>query len=394
MKGLHIVIVPAWWPSPEQPSAGIFFQDYALAFADAGARVGIVYPDLVSLRHFRRARASLIPRIEREFLRDDIPVIRIRGLHTAFGQPGVQMRRFRSWLKRGLDAYQSLHGKPDILHAMCSIPAGWACTTLGDELATRVVLTEHFGPFAAQMTRRAGGAFVREAIENAAAVVTVSRRSRSDMEKFHFAREILVCGNPVSRVFLDATVPAAPREGPIRGLFVGRLTEEKGVRELVAAASALPGSSSVQWRFVGDGPLRSFVMEKFNGAGRSKACTLTGELPREGVVQEMLAADFLVLPSHGETFGMAVAESLCVGLPVVVTRDTACEDFVDDSNGLLVKPGNAEWLDAALVSMIRRARSYDRDLIAARARERFGPSPIVEFYSTATSEIIARQPTK
>jgi hypothetical protein len=38
MTGIHVVIVPSWWPSPEQPINGIFHGDYARAFAAAGAK--------------------------------------------------------------------------------------------------------------------------------------------------------------------------------------------------------------------------------------------------------------------------------------------------------------------------------------------------------------------
>ncbi len=380
LAGRHIVIVPAWWPSPEQPAAGIFFTDYAQAFADADARVGVIVPDLVSLRRIARSPfASLIPRMDREVLRDDIPVVRVRGLHTAFGRPGLHMKRFRAWLERGLDAYRSLYGEPNILHAMCSIPAGWAATTIAGPLARRVVITEHFGPFSAQLAPRAGGLFVREALDKAAAVVTVSERSRSDMRAAGIAREITVIDNAVGREFLDAEVPTS-RDGPVQALFVGRLTPEKGVRELAEAAALLAVEMELHWSFVGIGRLHDEVRRRLDDAGRSGACQLHGELDRAGVIEQMRAADFLVLPSHAETFGMVVAEALCMGLPVIVTRGTACEAFVDESNGLLVEPHSGESLLAGLRRMVQTARSYDRRRIAAAARARFEPTHLAKAY--------------
>lgn len=389
LAGRHIVIVPAWWPSPEQPAAGIFFTDYARAFSDAGARVGVIVPDLVSLRRIgRRPFASLIPRMDREELRDDIPVVRVRGLHSAFGRPGLQMKRFRAWLERGLDAYRSLYGEPNILHAMCSIPAGWAATTIAGPLARRVVITEHFGPFAAQLAPRAGGLYVREALDKTAAIVTVSERSRSDMRAAGIAREIAVIGNAVGREFLDGDIPTS-NEGPIRALFVGRLTPEKGVGELADAAAALAAETESHWSFVGTGRLHDEVWRRFDGAGRSHACRLLGELDRAGVIEQMRAADFLVLPSHAETFGMVVAEALCMGLPVVVTRGTACEAFVNESNGLIVEPYSSETLLAGLRRMVQTARSYDRLRISAEARARFDPAHLAEAYRTIFASVAA-----
>lgn len=433
LSGLHIVIVPAWWPSPEQPSAGVFFRDYALAFADSGARVGVVYPDLVSLRHLlgrsrgviaepsgsaRPTRAPLVPRIDEESLRDDIPVIRIRGLHTALGQPHLQMWRFRSWLRRGLDAYRSLHGNPGVLHAMCSIPAGWASTAISDSMARPVVLTEHFGPFPALMTRRAGEKFVREAIARSAVVVTVSEFSRHEMERFGLRRDIAVCGNPVAREFLEAqrppqSVPDAGFRPPraLRALFVGRLTEEKGVRELVTAAIEAGRTAPIEWRFLGGGPLGPHIQNSFEAAASSgglpsptsvdaitasmpltATCRLLGEVSRQRVRDEMLNADFLVLPSHGETFGMAVAEALCVGLPVIVTRGTACEQFVNETNGLNVAMRDIDGLRTAIDRMARTIDSYDRGRIAEAARARFAPEAVAAFYGTIFRRLVESPP--
>ncbi|MBX3396547.1 MAG: glycosyltransferase [Phycisphaerae bacterium] len=434
LSGLHLVIVPAWWPSPEQPSAGIFFRDYALAFADSGARVGVVYPDLVSLRHVlgrssgesaspsgsaKSPRAPLVPHVEQESLRDDIPVIRIRGLHTALGQPRLQMWRFRAWLRRGLEAYRSLHGNPEILHAMCSIPAGWACTALSDAISRRVVITEHFGPFAALMNRRAGEPFVREAITRSAAIVTVSEFNRDEMGRYGLGREIAVCGNPVAREFLEAQRPASaipdttyrpPRA--LRALFVGRLTEEKGVRELVHAAIEVGTTAPIEWRFLGSGPLGPHIRKSFEAAalsGRSPSaacvdalaasmpltatCRLLGEVSRERVRDEMLNADFLVIPSHGETFGMAVAEALCVGLPVIVTRGTACERFVNETNGLHVAMRDVDGLRTAIDRMARTIDSYDRERIAEAARVRFAPQSVAAFYGTIFRRLVESPPS-
>ncbi len=396
MTGLHIVIVPAWWPSPEQPTAGIFFQDYARAFADAGARVGVIYPDLVSLRYLaRRPRAPLVPRIEREFLAPEIPVIRIRGLHTAFRQPARQMHRYQRWVRRGLEAYRSLHGSPDVLHAMCSIPAGWACGALDGELRRPVVLTEHFGPFSSLMTPRAGESFVREAVAAADLVVTVSERSRDDMRATGIAREILVCGNGVTTEFTDGSpVDNRRSPGPLRALFVGRLTQEKGVRELVDAAVSMESSmaAGVEWHFVGDGPLASEIKSRFEAAGRTGLLRLHGELPRAAVIEQMTAADFLVMPSHGETFGAVVAEALCVGRPVVVTRGTACAEFVNDGNGILVDARDAASLRDGLERMIRSLDGFDRAEISRAARERFSLARVADWYAGQFRKLVPTAP--
>src|SRR5215470_17665499 len=96
----HVLIVPAWWPSPQQPLAGTFVQNYARAFLASNMRVGVVFPDLTNLRYLKLgAGVPIRPRMIAEAA-DGVPVIRVRGVHTALGLPQLQMRRFAHWLRR------------------------------------------------------------------------------------------------------------------------------------------------------------------------------------------------------------------------------------------------------------------------------------------------------
>ncbi len=385
LTGKHVVIVPAWWPSPEQPHAGVFFQDYVEAFADAGATVGVIYPDLVGLRQLGRGeRKPLAPRILHETTVAGTPVVRIRGLQTSFGRLARRAIRVRDWLARGLAAYRQRHGEPDILHAMCAVPAGWACTNLSDPLSLRVVLTEHTGPFSLVMDPHESASLARTAFDAAAMRVAVSDHLRRQIADAGIRNKIEVCGNPVSSQFAPAARPA--REC-VRGLFVGRLTREKGVATLVSAIAAIRnGSPSCEFHFVGDGPLAvviaPFLTADDVGILHHASC------PRTEVCKHMQNADFLVHPSLEETFGMTVAEALCVGLPVVTTHGTACAEFIDDDNGILVERGDVHSLEAGLRRMIESCRDYDRDAIAAKARQRFSGATVAMIYNDVFERIL------
>lgn len=390
LSGLHILIVPAWWPSAEAPISGIFHTDYARAFASAGARVGVVVPDLVSVRHLGRGtKIPLWPKLIQEDM-DGIPVIRIRGLHTAMRMPWVQMVRFRRWLRRGFSAYVERFGRPDVLHAMCSIPAGWACTHLADPLSARVVVTDNTGPFSLAMTPSGAAAYVRAALARAAAVVAVSELSRRQMEAEGIARDIAVHGNCVPDAFLSAGVRPGKSEGSWRGLFVGRLTEAKGVGELIDAAVALVSEFDVEWHFVGDGPMATTVQEQSSARGLEGRFTLHGVCDRRTVLEMMANSDFMVLPSHGESFGMVVAEALCMGLPVVTTRQAACAAFVGEDDGIVVEMRNVESLTCGLRRMIERLATYDRPAIAERARLRFSSEALARWYGELFRRILDR----
>lgn len=388
LTGLHILIVPAWWPSAEVPIGGIFHTDYARAFSSAGARVGVVFPDLVSMRHLGcGTKIPLWPKLIHEEM-DGIPVVRIRGLHTAMRTPWVQMVRFRRWLGRGLAAYVERFGRPDVLHAMCAIPSAWACTSLNDPLARHVVVTENTGPFSAVITRWAGRSFALTGLDRAAAVVAVSEQCKAEMRACGVGREILIRGNPVSDAFTTPPVLSRRTHDRPRGLFVGRLTGPKGIGELIEAGIALTVEHGVEWHFAGDGPMAETIRRRFDGAGLADRLTLHGTCDRTAVVDVMSRCDFLVLPSHGETFGMVAAEALCMGLPVVTTRGTACADFVGDQDGIVVNMRDVESLTGGLRRMIEGLATYDRSAIAKRARLRFSPEVLARWYGELFHRIL------
>ncbi len=382
LSGMHILCVPSWWPSAEQPISGVFFTDYVWAFSRAGAKVGVVFPDLVSLRHLRPGvRAPILPRLTWDAV-DAVPVVRIRGWHTALGRPSWQMGRYLKWLRWGLSEYSSRHGTPDLLHAMISIPSGWACAQLEGPLSRRIVLTEETGPFSLVMNNPVNAAFVREAIAKAATVVTVSEYARTDIRSHGIDRDIEVCGNPVAREFCETAVSDRANDGPIRALYVGRLVREKGIVELAEAAARIGKSVDVEWHFAGEGPEGERVRAIFHRNGMSNRLHMHGLCDRARVARLMSQSDVLVHPTYGETFGQAVAEALCMGRPVLTTRGTACAEFINNSNGLLVEPCNVESLVEGLQEWVRchRAGKFKTGAIATAARRRFSGDSVADAY--------------
>lgn len=383
-------MVPSWWPSPEQPGNGVFHTDYARAFAEAGMRVGVIVPDLVSMRFLGKGtRIPWVPRMTHESL-GGVPVIRVRGLHTALHMPSIQMKRFLSWMQRGLEEYLDQQGLPDIIHAMCTVPAGWAAAQVGPSLSRRVVITENTGPFSLVTRKRGQGEFAYEALETAGAVVAVSESTRGQMKTEGVQREVLVCGNPVSPIFADCSLSTSRvTGGVVRGLFVGRLEQAKGAMDLVDAI-AKSKLTSLHWRIVGEGPLKDEMLRRLNIAGMATRTYFCGQLTRERLRDEMAQADFLILPTYAESFGMVVAEALCMGLPVITSWGTVCAEFVGREDGVLVNPGDVANIADALKEMTHTVAHWDRAAIARRARQRFSRSAVAAWYGDLFATLSGR----
>ncbi len=159
-----------------------------------------------------------------------------------------------------------------------------------------------------------------------------------------FSRKKFVDGGlPPHRIsvkpnFVDVSrQPHSVRTG---GLFVGRLSEEKGINVLLKALELCPGFAV---RVVGEGP-EAHRLQPHLGA------VALGWMPHQAVLNEMHRARYLVLPSICyENFPLAIVEAFACGLPVVASRLGAMAELIEDGRtGLLFNAGSAEDLATTL----------------------------------------------
>src|SRR6185436_3155299 len=94
-------------------------------------------------------------------------------------------------------------------------------------------------------------------------------------------------------------------------------------------------------------------IERHNLAGR---VDLLGTVPHERVTTLYSSADIFVLASRFEGYGMAYAEAMAHGLPIVGTTGGATVDTVPPNAGVLVDPGNVKALTRALKMLIENEK--------------------------------------
>jgi glycosyltransferase involved in cell wall biosynthesis len=138
-------------------------------------------------------------------------------------------------------------------------------------------------------------------------------------------------------------------------LFVGSLVPRKGVRELVAAATAAsPCASDWALHFAGDGPLRKELQETVRLAGREANFRFHGLMPAGDVAELLGLADGFLLPTKREAWGLVVNEAMACGVPVVVSPAAgATRDLISDGvTGYVVEPTDIDGLTAAICRLL------------------------------------------
>jgi glycosyltransferase involved in cell wall biosynthesis len=171
------------------------------------------------------------------------------------------------------------------------------------------------------------------------------------------------------RVVSPGTDPAPLACGsstpPLQLLCVATLTPRKGHAVLI---EALAGLRDRAWRLACVGsaerhPATATALQRqIARAGIEDRVELLGELDEDGLGQLYARADAFVLASHYEGYGMAFAEALARGLPIVATCGGATAETVPQTAGLLVRPGDGEALRTALRRLI------DDEALRARLR--------------------------
>ena len=148
-----------------------------------------------------------------------------------------------------------------------------------------------------------------------------------------------------------------PEGGPVVA-FSGRLEGRKGVHVLVPAMHEVwrryPSAQLVLMGRDGDweGGRMSDHLRALAGPFADRL-HLLGVQPPERLYPGLRAADVVALPSMWENFALAAVETLVLGRPLIATSGSGYDDFVEDGrNGLLVPPGDASPLSAAIVRLL------------------------------------------
>jgi glycosyltransferase involved in cell wall biosynthesis len=314
---MRVVVLTTSYPRHADDVAGVFVQDAVEHLRAAGVEVVVVSP--ASFRHF--------------------------GIAYGHGIVGNLGRR--PWLFALLPVFLASYSRAarraahraDLVHAHW-LPSALPALTTGKPFVVQLWGTD------AELARRARP--VARALLRRARLVLCPSEALAETARGLGAREVRVVPSGV-----DVPAETVEPDEPAHLLFVGRLSEEKGVPELLEATEGIPRV------IVGDGPLRDSVPDAVGFVPPSKL----------GPYYERAAV--VVCPSRREGYGVVAREAMAHGRPVVATAVGGLRDAVEDGvTGLLVPSGDPRALRAALERLLADADLRRRLGAAGRERAR------------------------
>lgn len=145
-------------------------------------------------------------------------------------------------------------------------------------------------------------------------------------------------------------------------LAVGRLVERKNFDLLIRAVSKLEDKDSIEIQIAGDGP------EKQNLKKLAKDLNvnlhLYGETAKRDLVKIYQQADIFCLPSKNEGMSNTLMEAMASGLPCIVSNVGGTSELVNDTNGIVLKINNDEYIIKAIKKLYK-----NRQLISDKGKK-------------------------
>lgn len=343
---MNVVCVTHAYPRWDGDVAGAFIERLVRALARRGHGIRVIAP----------ADAG---RGGRE-VRHQIPVTRVRYAPAAretLAYRGTMLAAARSPL--GLAAAASLvarqsvaiarlcrDGEVDLVHAHWWLPAGLSAWLTRPR--RRYLVSLHGSDVTLLDRSAAARALARRVLKRAAAVTAAS--------SFLAERAARVTGLDPARILVQPMpVDSARFTRASRGgggvVTVGRLSRQKRLDLLLEAMADLQRHGrGLPLTVVGDGEERPALERRAAELALAPAPRFLGALPPEDVAEALGDADVFAFPALREGFGLAAAEALMLGIPVVATRDGGgVTDIVPpEGAGRLVPPGDARALARAI----------------------------------------------
>ena len=229
----------------------------------------------------------------------------------------------------------------------------------------------------------------RNVYKNADAVLAVSNSLLGRIRQ-HFGVDGYVVNDLLGQEFLSPKVKSiADTDGRVSFLAMGSLIARKGFDLIIEAfyKAELPKES---WKLtiVGGGTLKKKLEEQIQVKELGSNIILVGQKDKLEILDYLQNADVFILSSLKETFSVVCIEAMSQGVPVIATSCGGPEEFVEEKDGLLIKPNDVEALKEAIIKMVSTYRLYDRNLISDDCLKRFSPNVIATKLTNIFTNIV------
>jgi len=368
---VYILIISRGYPTSKYKMNGIFEFDQAKALANKGHKVVFCALDLRSLRKKRKWGYE-------SFEKDKVHIESLNfpggGLPVGFLDK-IRSRLLLNLLNKSIKK----HGEPDVIHAHFT-GSGYALVKVNEirRLRQPLVLTEHFSGINKENINPRLFKVAQETYLKIDKLISVSSYLSAEIyRKFEVTSDIVpnvidVELNP------DETGNMKRKEGTFTFVSVGRLVPDKQMDLLIKAFALLHQKiKGIELIIYGDGPDKDKLAKIIEKERLEDKVFLMGLVERKAIFSKMLESDCFILASKLETFGVAYAEAMAMGLPVITPRNGGTEDFIHERNSVIIQELTVTGIMNAMKKIYKEIDIYNKKDIREDIINKYSAASVV-----------------
>lgn len=362
-KKLHILYLCSWFPNKYIPFLGNFIENHAFSVA-SGVQV--------SCLHVRASMESTSSKVEIQ-TKNAQNTFQLVIYYKNSSIPIVKAFRYWKAHRTGIRKIKQHYGEIDGVHLHVIKPAGIIALYLKWFEKLDFITTEHSTAYLKESAYKLSlleKVLVKLVVNQTKLVSVVSNQLGESFRAFNSTKPFRLINNVVDeRLFYPEM---ERKEIPYTFIHISTLIEaHKNPKGIINAFSNLvkKGYDS-RLIIISDGeitPVKNYV-ESLN---LENYIEFQGPKPAEQIANYLRKSDCLLLFSNFENMPVVISEAWMCGIPVISSDVGGIRDFLNNSNGILVKPRDEAGLEAAMYSLLTGLSSFSKLKISNEANSNF-----------------------
>jgi len=372
----HILILPRWYPNQSDIQLGIFIQNQAKLLKN-NFEISVIYVQATSnqTENFKIETSSENGFLEQiVYFKQDTSILK-------------KIINFKRYKKAQHIAFQNINSKVDLCHVHIPIRPTFLAIDLRKSKQIPFVITEHWsghlnGQFKAKSSIYKW--YYNQILKKATKISSVSHFLQNNFKQ-NTGFDSVVIPNIIESI---SATHEFEKSDKINLLSVNDFNNEiKNIIGIITAFSqAVQINPNLHLTLVGGGPDENLILNHIKKLKLNQNnITVLGRLSHQKVLKEMQKCDFYVSFSNFETFGMTIAEALLSGKSVISTLCGGPNEFLDETNSIIVNKNDIKDLKNAMLKMSDDFAQFDSKSIAKKIELKYGKTTVlqklIEFYT-------------
>lgn len=366
-KKLHVLVIPSWYPDNKDHFKGSFFREQSLGVLKQRCDVGVIFPDLKSLRGLKKVR--LFPKLQYE--NDE----GIRTYRMLWNNWFPKMRHLQILFFKILGLilfkrYVKEFGNPDIIHCHSVLMGGWLTEKIYDKYKIPFVINEH-NSFFFKGYHKKYYTKISEICNKSSLCLAVSSDYSKILEKtIPNSPKWVTHNNMVSPKFLRTKIRKKDKD-PFVFISISHLSKHKNIPLVLKSFKKFNKKHpKSKLKIIGVG-LEENALKTLKEKLEIKNVYFLGKKTRNQIVQELNKSNVFVLGTKYETFGVVLIESLSMGVPVIVTDCGGSRDIMNNEVGRVTKQDNVESMYKSMIDVYNLYDEFKPQNLREYAKSKF-----------------------